>query len=170
MRHLSDRSCPSDRQPRPSPPPWPLDIYRANGLTGFPKAIEATADQMDNFELEHGERYPGIVKAWSDAWKRFIPKSTDSASIDRKRGSSICGQLPAIADRDASVGCPRKIIGCKSPPKKFPESVAGTTWNCRLVGPPEFPVLPLQSLHRGPFVGGKPGQSVPDQEGSRSSR
>jgi putative transposase len=36
-------------------------------------SLEAAADAMDTFELEHGERYPGIVKLWRDVWERFIP-------------------------------------------------------------------------------------------------
>lgn len=36
-------------------------------------SVEAAADAMDTFELEHGERYPGIVRLWRDAWERFIP-------------------------------------------------------------------------------------------------
>jgi transposase-like protein len=36
-------------------------------------SVEAATDAMDTFELEHGERYPGIVKLWRDAWERFIP-------------------------------------------------------------------------------------------------
>jgi putative transposase len=36
-------------------------------------SVEAASEAMDTFELEHGERYPGIVKLWRDAWERFIP-------------------------------------------------------------------------------------------------
>ena len=36
-------------------------------------SVEAAGDAMDTFELEHGERYPGIVRLWRDAWERFIP-------------------------------------------------------------------------------------------------
>jgi putative transposase len=36
-------------------------------------SVEAAADAMDTFELEHGERYPGIVAVWRNAWERFIP-------------------------------------------------------------------------------------------------
>jgi putative transposase len=41
-------------------------IYTAAGL-------EAATDAMDTFELEHGDRYPGIVAVWRSAWERFIP-------------------------------------------------------------------------------------------------
>jgi putative transposase len=34
---------------------------------------EAAADAMDTFELEHGDRYPGVVKLWRDAWENFTP-------------------------------------------------------------------------------------------------
>jgi putative transposase len=36
-------------------------------------SVEAAADAMDIFELEHGDRYPGIVAVWRSAWERFIP-------------------------------------------------------------------------------------------------
>jgi putative transposase len=36
-------------------------------------SVEAAADAMDTFELEYGDRYPGIVRLWRDAWDRFVP-------------------------------------------------------------------------------------------------
>ena len=36
-------------------------------------SVEAAGDALDTFELEHGDRYPGIVRLWRDAWERFIP-------------------------------------------------------------------------------------------------
>lgn len=36
-------------------------------------SVEAATDAMDTFELEHGDRYPGIVRLWRDSWERFIP-------------------------------------------------------------------------------------------------
>jgi putative transposase len=36
-------------------------------------SVDAAADALDTFELEHGDRYPGIVRLWRDAWERFIP-------------------------------------------------------------------------------------------------
>jgi putative transposase len=35
--------------------------------------VEAAADAMDTFELEWGDRYPGIVKVWRQAWEQFTP-------------------------------------------------------------------------------------------------
>lgn len=35
--------------------------------------VEAAADAMDSFELEYGDRYPGIVALWRSNWERFIP-------------------------------------------------------------------------------------------------
>ena len=35
--------------------------------------VEAAADAMDTFELEWGDRYPGIVKTWRQAWEQFTP-------------------------------------------------------------------------------------------------
>jgi putative transposase len=34
---------------------------------------DAAADAMDTFELEHGDRYPGIVALWRSSWERFTP-------------------------------------------------------------------------------------------------
>lgn len=36
-------------------------------------SADAATDAMDTFELEHGERYPGIVAVWRSAWERFTP-------------------------------------------------------------------------------------------------
>ena len=35
--------------------------------------VEAAADALDTFELEHGTKYPGIVRVWRGAWERFTP-------------------------------------------------------------------------------------------------
>ena len=35
--------------------------------------LEAAEDAMDTFELEWGDRYPGIVKTWRTAWEQFTP-------------------------------------------------------------------------------------------------
>jgi putative transposase len=35
--------------------------------------IDAAADALDTFELEHGHRYPGIVALWRSSWERFVP-------------------------------------------------------------------------------------------------
>jgi putative transposase len=34
---------------------------------------DAAADALDTFELEHGDRYPGIVALWRSAWAQFVP-------------------------------------------------------------------------------------------------
>ena len=34
---------------------------------------DAASDALDEFELEWGDRYPGIVRLWRDAWERFVP-------------------------------------------------------------------------------------------------
>ena len=36
-------------------------------------SVDAAVDALDTFELEHGDRYPGIVRVWRDAWERFTP-------------------------------------------------------------------------------------------------
>jgi putative transposase len=33
----------------------------------------AAAEALDDLELEWGDRYPGIVRLWRDAWERFTP-------------------------------------------------------------------------------------------------
>ena len=35
--------------------------------------VEAAADALDTFEIEHGDRYPGIVKLWRTSWEKFSP-------------------------------------------------------------------------------------------------
>ena len=35
--------------------------------------VDAAADAMDDFELEWGDRYPGIIKTWRSAWEQFTP-------------------------------------------------------------------------------------------------
>jgi putative transposase len=35
--------------------------------------LDAALDAMDTFELDHGDRYPGIVALWRSAWERFSP-------------------------------------------------------------------------------------------------
>ena len=36
-------------------------------------SVAAAVDAMDTFELEEGDRYPGIVAVWRTSWERFIP-------------------------------------------------------------------------------------------------
>jgi putative transposase len=36
-------------------------------------SVEAAADAMDDFEIEWGDRYPGIVRTWRSAWEQFTP-------------------------------------------------------------------------------------------------
>jgi putative transposase len=35
--------------------------------------VEAAEEAMDTFELEQGDRYPGIVALWRNNWERFTP-------------------------------------------------------------------------------------------------
>ncbi len=35
--------------------------------------VDDARDAMDTFELEHGERYPGIVALWRHSWEQFTP-------------------------------------------------------------------------------------------------
>ena len=35
--------------------------------------VEAAVAALDTFELEHGNRYPGVVAVWRGAWERFTP-------------------------------------------------------------------------------------------------
>lgn len=43
--------------------------------------LSAAEDAMDTFELEHGERYPGIVAVWRTSWERFTPFLTYPAVV-----------------------------------------------------------------------------------------
>lgn len=36
-------------------------------------SAEAAADALDTFELEHGDRYPGIIALWRSTWEQFTP-------------------------------------------------------------------------------------------------
>ena len=35
--------------------------------------LDAAVEAMDTFELEHGDRYPGIVALWRNSWEQFTP-------------------------------------------------------------------------------------------------
>jgi putative transposase len=43
--------------------------------------VTEAADAMDTFELEHGDRYPGIVVLWRNAWEQFTPFLAYPATI-----------------------------------------------------------------------------------------
>jgi len=36
-------------------------------------SVAAAEDAMDDFELEYGEEFPGVVKLWRTAWEEFTP-------------------------------------------------------------------------------------------------
>ena len=35
--------------------------------------VDAAGEAMDDFEIEWGDRYPGIVRTWRSAWEQFTP-------------------------------------------------------------------------------------------------
>jgi putative transposase len=89
-------------------------IYTAPG-------VEAATDAMDTFELEHGDRYPGIVRLWRDAWERFIPflayppmlrkivyttNLVESVNYQMRKASKTRGHFP---DDDAALKLLRLI-------------------------------------------------------------
>src|SRR5579883_548634 len=89
-------------------------IYTAPG-------VEAATDAMETFELEHGDRYPGIVKLWRDAWERFIPflayppvirkivyttNLVESVNYQMRKASKTRGHFP---DDDAALKLLRLI-------------------------------------------------------------
>lgn len=89
-------------------------IYTAVGL-------EAATDAMDTFELEYGDRYPGIVKLWRDAWERFIPflaypsvirkivyttNTVESVNYQMRKASKTRGHFP---DDDSALKLLRLI-------------------------------------------------------------
>lgn len=44
---------------------------------------EAAAEAMDEFELEWGDRYPGVVRLWRDSWERLTPFLAYPADLRR---------------------------------------------------------------------------------------
>ena len=54
---------------------WKDRKHIANALRPIYTAanLDAAGEALDMFELEHGERYPGIVSLWRNAWEQFIP-------------------------------------------------------------------------------------------------
>lgn len=36
-------------------------------------SVDAAEEAMDDFEIEWGDRYPGIVRTWRSAWEQFTP-------------------------------------------------------------------------------------------------
>ena len=84
-------------------------------------SVEAAADAMDTFELEHGDRYPGIVAVWRQAWERFIPflawpaiirkivyttNMVESVNYQMRKASKTRGHFP---DDDAALKLLRLI-------------------------------------------------------------
>jgi putative transposase len=84
-------------------------------------SVEAAADAMDTFELEHGDRYPGIVAVWRNAWERFIPflaypaiirkivyttNMVESVNYQMRKSSKTRGHFP---DDDAALKLLRLI-------------------------------------------------------------
>jgi len=84
-------------------------------------SVEAASDAMDTFELEHGERYPGIVAVWRNAWERFIPflafpaiirkivyttNMVESVNYQMRKASKTRGHFP---DDDAALKLLRLI-------------------------------------------------------------
>ena len=84
-------------------------------------SLEAASDAMDTFELEHGDRYPGIVRLWRDAWERFIPflayppvirkivyttNLVESVNYQMRKASKTRGHFP---DDDAALKLLRLI-------------------------------------------------------------
>ena len=82
---------------------------------------EAAADALDTFELEHGERYPAIVRLWRSAWERFTPflaypavvrkivyttNMVESVNYQMRKASKTRGHFP---DDDAALKLLRLI-------------------------------------------------------------
>ena len=83
--------------------------------------VEAAADALDTFELEHGDRYPAIVAVWRSAWERFIPflayppvirkivyttNLVESVNYQMRKASKTRGHFP---DDDAALKLLRLI-------------------------------------------------------------
>ncbi len=84
-------------------------------------SVEAAADALDTFELEHGDRYPAIVAVWRSAWERFIPflayppvirkivyttNLVESVNYQMRKASKTRGHFP---DDDAALKLLRLI-------------------------------------------------------------
>jgi putative transposase len=84
-------------------------------------SLEAAADAMDSFELEHGDTYPGIVAVWRSAWERFIPflaypaiirkivyttNTVESVNYQMRKASKTRGHFP---DDDSALKLLRLI-------------------------------------------------------------
>lgn len=84
-------------------------------------SVEAAADALDTFELEYGERYPGIVRLWRDSWERFAPflafpaiirkivyttNMVESVNYQMRKASKTRGHFP---DDDAALKLLRLI-------------------------------------------------------------
>jgi putative transposase len=84
-------------------------------------SVQAAVDAMDLFELEYGDRYPGIVKVWRDAWERFTPfpaypavirkivyttNLVESVNYQMRKASKTRGHFP---DDDAALKLLRLI-------------------------------------------------------------
>ena len=100
---------------------------------------EAAADALDTFELEHGERYPAIVRLWRSSWERFTPflayppivrkivyttNMVESVNYQMRKASKTRGHFP---DDDAALKLLRLIASGLSTTRG---GTAGTgTWN-----------------------------------------
>lgn len=84
-------------------------------------SLEAANDALDTFELEHGDRYPGIVRLWRDSWERFTPflafpaiirkivyttNMVESVNYQMRKSSKTRGHFP---DDDAALKLLRLI-------------------------------------------------------------
>ena len=82
---------------------------------------DAAGDALDTFELEHGDRYPGIVAVWRSSWERFTPflaypavirkivyttNMIESVNYQMRKASKTRGHFP---DDDAALKLLRLI-------------------------------------------------------------
>ena len=95
--------------------------------------LEAAEDAMDTFELEWGDRYPGIVKTWRSAWEQFTPFLRFPPEIRKvvyttNMVESINFQLRKVTKtRGTSRPTPRRSSFCALPPATSPTSAAATS-------------------------------------------
>lgn len=95
--------------------------------------LEAAEDAMDTFELEWGDRYPGIVKTWRSAWEQFTPflrfppeirkvvyttNMVESINFQLRKVTKTRGHFPT----DTSA-----LKLCALPPATSPTSAAATS-------------------------------------------
>ena len=104
-------------------------------------SVETAGDALDTFELEYGDRYPGIVRLWRDAWEQFIPflaypaiirkivyttNMVESVNYQMRKSSKTRGHFP---DDDAALKLLRLIARDLSTTRNGTAGTGTKGWN-----------------------------------------